>query len=196
LAFALVLLSTSLASCSSDHPAQHPKSLGAEYAVEIRELAERSNDQFVRRIARDGTITADEYQQLQGIYIDCMHREGFPEVEVLNDPITQFPIYQGPVDEGSKEVNVKFAECAKEVGLPEVEALYTSILANPYNEDMDELLPRCLRAVGAVDDAFTLDDAERGSAALFDVAMNAPDPEMAENCLASPHQTLKYLGLE
>lgn len=160
----------------NEQPAEGP------WAAEIEEARQQATSDFERDILNDGEITRAEYDEAIDRYLSCMEDAG---VRVGTEDMGGY--YQYSVAGPSSDYDRHDPDCRRGT-IQSIEPVYVAIVRNPNNEDLNELLVRCLKAKGLVPEDFTAQDLREEREAGEVVSYDPEDPA-AGDCRANPAST-------
>lgn len=165
------------------------------WAQEIADAKSEATSDFEKQVFADNKIERDEYLESVQRYVSCLQENGLAEAKATDDDavgLLSVSLVGGTVQEDKAVVEARVQgateKCRK--GTTElIEPLYAEMYTNPQRLDYNTIMVKCLKAIRAVEDSYTVDqykkDGGDGSSEAnypFDLTTNAD----ARRCQINP----------
>lgn len=142
-AFALIVLTA----CSTDSSQEFDGPYGARFT----EALSRATSDFEREVLADGNVTRAEYEEAVHRFTGCMEDSG-NHVTLIDQG--GYYVYEYRQGAGAEEAFERCAEGTTRL----IESLYHSLVANPENQDWDEVTLACLKREELAPQGMTLEE--------------------------------------
>ncbi|ALJ18685.1 hypothetical protein [Microbacterium sp. No. 7] len=159
-----MILTAALSACTaqvpvSPHDTSNSAAQGPEFsgpwAAEFSQAYTDAPSDFIRSILAQGEITDANLAETQQLNKACLESAGFSDVEhFMRGGLSVTP----PKGRSDADIHDLVRQCSDDSGLTQIETLYTALLINPDNADMDELAVQCLITEQVVEPSFTVAD--------------------------------------
>ena len=150
------------------------------WAQEFAQAYRSAQSDFARQVLSKETITDADLAEAQEIDKQCLQAAGL--LNIVHHPQGGMD-FNAPEGMSQDEAIQAGQKCSNESGLTQIEMLYSGLLINPNNEDMDMLTVQCLIDQKIVEASFTVEDLQAW--------YTNKDPHLANgspgaNCAADP----------
>jgi hypothetical protein len=134
--------------------------VGGAYAQQFADAIARAPNDFVRSVLADGVITLAELQEAQSRTLACIAGSGLG-IEAAYVPNAYggsnlaFDVFVEDVRNGPSEEQKQAVSDCEQQWIMYIDALYSMVVANPNNEDGNDLIAACLVRHNLVAPGFT-----------------------------------------
>lgn len=167
-----------LSACSAGP--ERTDAFSGPYGPQVKAAYESATDPAVKATLADGKITQAEYDAAVQRAVKCAADQGVTVTpEKLPGGLYQYSLISSP------NGDAVFTSCGDST-LTSIEVLYSQVLENPQNRDMNEVYADCLKRAGIVPRDYTgqqyLADAKAGSGPFAGTTL---DPDV-QQCMLNP----------